>query len=512
MKKPLLTVLPGGESRAFDEGTLLLDACADMGMVLRTPCGGKGFCGKCAIEARGDLSEPLELEPRLTGGVPGMRLACRAQMRGDVTVKRAPVFAAGRGRVSVPPAGHGLGLAVDIGTTSIQISLADLASGETQALASFMNPQRRYGHDVVSRIAASTDPEAGRALVSLLRGSIFSAVADTLVQAGIPPARIEHMVCAGNTTMTYFFAGLDVKPLGAFPYTAAHRDFAAIEIPDARAFGAGARIEALPVASAYLGGDLVGGLALLDGQGHRRGVFFIDLGTNGEMFLRTPSGDIFAASCAMGPALEGMNISHGMTADEGALTHVHMNANVPSCEVMGGGEPVGISGTGLIDAVSIMRGSGMIGASGAFARTGGKETFRIVSHNGISAVRICGNVIITQKDIRSLQLAKGASLAGANILLKEAGCAVGEIGQVFIAGAFGENLSIDHFKRLSFIPLFPRAVYSFSGNTSLAAAARACVDPAFMARTRELRDAARVVELSTHPEFNDEFVRCLDFS
>ena len=511
MNKVRLTILPGGSAREFNEGTLLLDACADMGLVLRTPCGGRGFCGKCALEAQGALDPPSDAEVGSLGDAQGMRLACQARMRGSVTVRQSALSSVRRGRIPVPDPTHELGIAVDIGTTSIQAALVDLSSGDTHTIASFLNPQRRWGHDVISRIAAAADPAARDALESILCVSILSSIDDGLAGTGIMLSRITRLVLAGNTTMTYFFSGLNTAPLGAHPYTAAVKDFPRIVLPAAGVHALPGHVSALPVASAYLGGDLVGGLALLDERSRRSGVFFIDLGTNGEMFLRTKGGDIFAASCAMGPALEGMNISHGMTADEGAITHITMSASGPLCEVMGGGKPLGISGTGLIDAVSLMLESGLVSASGAFTKGALTGPFTAVTHNGVKAARIAGDVHVTQKDIRSLQLAKGASLAGARILLKEAGSAPEEIDQVFIAGAFGENLSIDHFKRLAFIPSFPRARYHFSGNTSLAAAARACVDPSFMERARTLRDATRVVELSIHPEFNDEFVKCLDF-
>jgi uncharacterized 2Fe-2S/4Fe-4S cluster protein (DUF4445 family) len=201
----------------------------------------------------------------------------------------------------------------------------------------------------------------------------------------------------------------------------------------------------------------------------------------------------------MGPALEGMNISRGMTADAGAVTHIRISGEGYELEVLGGGEPLGISGTGIIDALAILLRRDILRKNGSFiASSSGGFSFQ----PGIS---------VSQKDVRNIQLAKGASLAAATLLLHEARFDAGRVRQAAIAGALGRNLNMENFMYLSFLPAFPGAAFSSMGNTSLAAAEKACLDPGFIERTARLRDRLQVIELSNREEFNDVFMRSLDF-
>ena len=513
MRQHRLTLLPGGASRELPEGTPLVDALSDMGVLLRTPCGGKGICGKCGVQITEGAPPRTSADDRFFPDRPHQRLACRVSVGGDMTV-RAPE------PVSVPRWGRALpsrlnepAVAIDIGTTTVQVSLVERPGGETYPLGSFLNPQRRHGHDVITRIAASADPLVHASLVRVIRHAVASAVQTALHGRTVDAEPTGLLVVSGNTTMTHLFFGLDVRPLGVFPYTAGELDYEGMTLPEG--LPASTRVAALPSASAFLGGDLVGGLALTEETCAGRRVFFIDIGTNGEMFLRDRRGVAYAASCAMGPALEGMNISSGMTADEGAINHFTVSGGALVPEVIGGTEPVGVCGTGIIDALAIMLREGAVRGNGAFDRAavGASGLFagRLDTTNGVLSCRLAGNVALSQKDIRNIQLAKGASLAAARILLREASCRAEEVELVMIAGAFGENLDIDNFRSLGFLPDFPDAEYRFMGNTSLAAAERACVDPAFIERCRALRDSLAVVELTSRGDFNDLFIECLNF-
>ncbi len=513
MEKHRLTIQPGGESREFDKGTPLIDALADMGAFLRTPCGGKGVCGKCGVLIESGAPGRSAVEDRFFPSEPLHRLACRTAITGDMTVFVPAAKSAARPGKPPPPRLRDPAVALDIGTTMVQLSLVERADGVTYPLESFLNPQRRHGHDVIGRIAASSDPLVRESLARVIRGAVAVSIRTGLSYSGMGPDDIGLLVVSGNTTMTHLFFGIDVRPLGVHPYIANELDYdryaSLMELLPS------ARVAALPSASAFLGGDLIGGLAISNRMGLQKNVFFIDIGTNGEMFLRDGAGTVYATSCAMGPALEGMNISSGMTADEGAINHYTVENGSLKPAVIGGGAPVGICGTGIIDALAIMLREGVVRDNGAIDRVAAEasEIFRgrIAPQNGTVACLLADGVAITQKDIRNIQLAKGASLAAARTLLKDAAYDAGQIEHVLIAGAFGENLDIDSFRKLGFLPDFPGARYRFLGNTSLAAAERACVDPGFIAGCRALRDGLRVVELSTRPDFNDEFIGCLNF-
>ncbi len=457
-------------------------------------------------------AERSDAEKRFFPSEPRARLACRTTLENDMTV-RVPPAAAARSERPLPSRLHDPAVALDIGTTTVQLSIVERPDGPAHPLGSFLNPQRRHGHDVIARIAASADPALRESLVRVIRSAVASSIAAGLSGSGMTPDDIGLLVVSGNTTMTHLFFDIDVRTLGVHPYTARELDYdqhTALEdlLP-------AARIAALPSASAFLGGDLVGGLALSELMGLERNVFFIDIGTNGEMFLRDDAGTVYAASCAMGPALEGMNISSGMTADEGAINHYTAVNGILRPQIIGGAAPVGICGTGIIDALAIMLREGVVRGSGAFDRAAAETSAifsgRVVNQGGTTACLLDRGVSITQKDIRNIQLAKGASLAAARILLVEAAYDAGRIEHVLVAGAFGENLDIENFRTLGFLPDFPNAAYRFLGNTSLAAAERACTDHAFIGRCRSLRDALSVVELTMRADFNDEFIRCLNF-
>jgi len=512
--KPTLTLRPGGRQAAFEKDTLLLDALFEMGVMVKTPCGGKGICGKCAVRAEGSLSPRTDREKKLFPDDENTRLACVTTLRGDASAwtetAETPAHTVTRD-ISVGPA---YGIALDIGTTTVQFSLVDLDGGETHRFPSLLNPQRRWGHDVISRIAAAGGRDAAEQLTRAIRGAIESSVIDTQKALSLPREGLRALSFSGNTVMSYLLLGLDVAPIGVFPYTAAVRDFDGYDIPLAGIDGRPAK-KMLPVAASFLGGDLVGGLAVSDLAGYRARTLFIVLGTNGELFLRNGGGEIHAASCAMGPALEGMNMSYGMTADEGAIAHLKAGPGGLVADVLGEGPALGICGTGIIDAIALLLREGLIKTTGAFVATGPGENRLfpdgVLNDGGTKRARLAGDVFLSQKDIRNVQLAKGASLAAGRILLREAGILPEEIEHVLIAGAFGENLDIENFRALKFLPDFPNAEYVFLGNTSLTAAEEACRSEGFLDHARSLRDRVKVVELSEDPAFNDEFVRCLDF-
>jgi uncharacterized 2Fe-2S/4Fe-4S cluster protein (DUF4445 family) len=511
MKTCTVTLYPEGRRQTCEPQTLLLDVLAEAGTALRSPCGGKGICGKCAVTASGNLSGKTGAE---TGLFPESRLSCQAIILGDVEVhlEKGCVPAA----CDIPTfldRFSSFGIALDIGTTRIQMSLIDLRSGEIWRVDSFVNPQHRYGHDVIARISAGAYDGAYLKLVQLLRLRLQSAISDLLCTYRIPPGRFEKMALSGNTAMMHFLYGLEVEPLGLYPYKAQTLDYDTLPPPiSGLPPDFSPSVMAFPSASAYLGGDLVGGLALCRFLGLTRNTLFLDMGTNGEMFLADGEGRIFATSCAMGPALEGMNISRGMTAETGAICRIGLESATVSCHVLGDCAPAGICGTGLIDAVALLLDTGILLPSGAFSAQAPELASRIGLHYEGTDPRtlyLAGGIGISQGDIRNFQLARTACLAACTMMLSEAGYAVDGMRDVVISGAFGEKLDIANFKRLGFLPPMPNAGYRFAGNTSLAAAEAACLDQEFYETAKTLRDEIKVLDLSADPRFFETFTSSL---
>jgi uncharacterized 2Fe-2S/4Fe-4S cluster protein (DUF4445 family) len=513
MKQCSVTIHPGGRKALFPEGKILMDALADMDVMIQSPCGGRGICGKCAVKADGALSPATEAEKRILSGIDGKRLACQAEIRGPVMVQWEQTAGIEVRYPAMDPDSR-FGAAVDIGTTSVQVSLVPAGAGGSVAIDSFINPQRRYGHDVISRIAAARDGAAAADLTRRIRHAVKNSILRAFEALSLRPDRIGRMVISGNTTMLYLFFGLDVAPLGSYPYRAGLRDIEGFSPADAgMAEFAGAEIQAMPIFSAFIGGDAVGGFADFYTRGFRENVFFIDLGTNGEIILANQLGEIHGTSCAMGPALEGMNISCGMSAGEGAITRIRTAGNALEYEMIGSGEPVGISGTALIDIAALLLEQGALSRRGLIAEPGAAlpAPALIITEPKGRLVRLWDRISLSQGDVRSLQLAKGASLAASRLLLRAAGCRDGDIRHVIIAGALGQNLDRDKFMRLGFIPDFSGATFHVAGNSSLGAAERVCREDRFMGMARAIRDRMTEQPLAASEEFSREFISALDF-
>ena len=506
-KKVTVTILPHNTVVTVDAGTTIADALLECGIVVNTPCGGKGICKKCAVQAKGALSQPDNFEKSL--GDSSLRLACRATIEGNITVFAPSI----REYIHYPvldPA-HTYGVAIDAGTTTLQIAFVDTTTDTVLPEITLLNPQRRFGHDVISRISYAHNSENASRLTRLLIDTITTVITTTCKLSQANTHAIKAIAVSGNTVMTYSLLGLDITPLGTYPYNTSlttfddycnYRPFKKI-FPDAA-------ITVLPVASAFLGGDFLGGIGML--PQNKGASFFFDVGTNGEMAIIKDDGTIIATSCAMGPALEGMNISRGMTATEGAITHFLLEEG--RLHYVSIGKPAGISGTALVDIIAILLDIGVIDPRGAIQNEipwQWKGTLSLENHNGVKVLHILNTVTLSQLDIRNVQLAKGASLAASYILLKEAGLTRDDIDNVYIAGAFGKNVNIENFIRLKFIPHFKNAHYHPLGNTSLMAAIEAVRNKELIQRLKKIQRSITAIDLSMHKEFNEMYLQSLEF-
>lgn len=505
-KKVTLTILPHNTAFAVDAGTTIADALLEYGIVINTPCGGKGICKKCAVKATGALSQPDVFEKSL--GDSNYRLACRATLEGNVVVLADSI----RENVHYPVLNptHTFGVAVDIGTTTLQIAFVDMTTDTVLPEITLLNPQRRFGHDVITRISHASDTTIAHKLTQLLLDAIISIITSACRLSRAETNIVKAIAFSGNTVMSYSLSGIDITPLGVYPYRTPvttfddYRNYRPLKekFPEAT-------IIIMPVVSAFLGGDFLGGLGTLSQTGGNS--FFFDIGTNGEMAIIKHDGSILATSCAMGPALEGMNISSGMTATEGAITHFMLeNGKITFTAI---GSPAGISGTALVDLIAILLEIGVIDKSGKINTISDAFANQIaIEHNDtIKTLNILNTITLSQLDIRNVQLAKGASLAASRILLKEAGLTEHDIDTVYIAGAFGKNVNIENFTRLQFLPHFTNAHFYTAGNTSLLAAIEAIRNKDFIQKLAAIRSTITAIDLSLHQEFNDLYVQSLNF-
>lgn len=416
------------------------------------------------------------------------------------------------------------GLAIDIGTTTIVVYLLDLFSGQSIARGALTNPQQGYGADVIARITYASDhPEGLDQLQEKVITGLNSILTRLCQEQGIRPEEIYQAVVVGNTSMSHLFLGIDPAYLAPAPFVPAFRQAVTL---DASELGlkilATGKITVLPNVAGYVGSDTVGVMLAahvdqLDGIN-----LLVDIGTNGEIVL-VGKGRILTCSTAAGPAFEGAGVKHGMRAAVGAIEQVKISSEV-ELGVIGGGKACGICGSGLIDAISEMLQTGLINSTGRMANPASlteqfpssvRERLREIQGNR-EFVLVWGkdsatgeDLVITQKDIRELQLAKGALLAGIRILLKELSVEPEELDQILLAGAFGNYIQKKSALNIGLLPTVPPERITSIGNAAGEGAKLALLSAAEKRRANKLAQRAEHIELSTHQDFQEEFVNAL---
>ncbi|SHL07845.1 Uncharacterized 2Fe-2 and 4Fe-4S clusters-containing protein, contains DUF4445 domain [Desulfatibacillum alkenivorans DSM 16219] len=521
-----VTLLPSGEKIRVKPGSVLLDALKD-GCPIRADCGGKGICGKCKIILDDpERSSPVGLEKDFLAENridAGWRLACQIQVHTDMKIRlpensldqgQAQGKSIPRGPYTVNQDLHAgpLGLAVDIGTTNVAAYLCDLQKGVILASASSVNPQRRFGQDVVSRIQAASDPAGLEELKFIIIDAIHCLADECIVNAGqsqkqLSRRNIGSLAVVGNTAMQHIFAGIDPTPLALSPYEP--ENHAAMD-RSARFFGLAlsetCRAYIAPVISGFAGGDILA-CALADGLMERRETtLIVDVGTNGELILKSGE-NVYAASCATGPAFEGALISCGMRAVEGAVSACSFDAarNRFAFKTMGNDSPpLGICGSGVIEAVHALREAGFVEASGRLIPQGGDWPDRVSLLNGR---RRSGDVdvYITQKDVRQVQLAKAAVATGIICLMEKAG--VKQVDRTILTGAFGHAFN---WRKAAEIGMFPElsALGRVETRPNLAGqgAVMILLDKTQQAAIQKIQESANYIHLADDAEFTQRFV------
>lgn len=416
-----------------------------------------------------------------------------------------------------------LGLALDIGTTTLGVYLCDMAGGQIVASDSSANPQRRFGDDVISRIsAAGENPSAAAAMRQLSLSAVNQLIRSVCLRAGCPTEDIDEVCVVGNPTMQTLFLGWNPTSLGMAPYLPATNEPQRFY---AEAMGlclhGGARVRFLPMVSGFIGGDTIAAaLCIESGQGEGP-VLALDLGTNGELFL-LKDGQAWAASAATGPAFEGANIERGTRATPGAVERVWWNEDAATFGHRlspGNGRQdraLGICGSGLIDAVAVLLEQGMIDSTGRLLA--GKPGVVSDHQGGARAVELLpaescadGNPLyLSQADIRQVQLAKAALRVGLEYLLNVSGC--DRVARTVITGAFGAGF---HWPSASCIGLLPAehrlGKIETTQNAAGVGAVMALLDDEKRRWAEELGRRIQVVELNRQADFNDRFIEALNF-
>ncbi|TGE35439.1 DUF4445 domain-containing protein [Desulfosporosinus fructosivorans] len=411
------------------------------------------------------------------------------------------------------------GVAVDVGTTSVAVALIDLNQGNILKVVSTENEQTAYGADVISRISfAMESQESAMALRVAIRRTINHLLEELSVQTNVGKDEILKMTIVGNTTMHHLLLGLDASHLAVSPFVAVCNkplEFSAMEL--GLELNAQARILLLPNIGSFVGGDTIGAIvgapAVLEPGNH----LLIDLGTNCELFLKTGH-SMLACSTAAGPAFEGAGIAHGMRAKQGAIESVTISEEGVSYQVIGEQEPIGICGSGLIEAIDEMRQSGVINKQGKIVDPEKAETLAIglkerirPAEKGREFVLAYGSdqgqdITLSQKDIGELQLAKGAVCAGIKTLVEMAGITVSELDSVTLSGTFATYLKAINILNIGLVPDIAEYKIKTVGNAAHVGAILALLDHKEMAMATELYKKISHVELGGSSTFSNYFM------
>ncbi len=417
------------------------------------------------------------------------------------------------------------GMAIDLGTTTLVGTLLDLDTGEQLAEACNLNPQAAYGGDLVSRIAFVQFDERN---LSTLRARALNAINDiiaqTCKQANVASGRIYKIVMVGNTCMHHIFLGIDVSHIGLAPYAPVVRRpvvFSAKELPLKAA--PNARVCLLPNVGGFVGADAIGAVMATRIYESDRIRLVVDIGTNTEVVMGSRD-RLMACSAPAGPAFEGGQIRHGMRAAAGAIEAVEIDQDV-SCKTIGGAAPIGICGSGLIDAVAKMLDAGLLDSSGAFCEPHRKtlplnlrNRVRDTEHGAefviVEAARSGKNedITITQADIRQLQLAKGAIYSAILMLQKVMGIEDARIEEVMLCGAFGNYLDVTSALRIRLLPPLPLEKITYVGNAAHTGAEMALLSETVRNQAYAIAQRIEHVGLAEQPDYQDLFVDALSLT
>ena len=533
------------------KGTDALSLFRETGEAVYAPCGGNGTCGKCRMYISGEVSAPDEreralLDPRELAS--GIRLACMCRLLGDFAIvpmdeamriqtaskcvgytpspflctqrsEGETVFCKNGAEFCRAAAGvRNLGLAVDIGTTTVAAYLCDMDSAEVLCSRGFKNPQSVYGADVISRMDKIMKDES---LLALQQRSVCSAIraaAEAMcAEVHTDFSDVRAAVVCGNTVMQHIAAGINPVSISVAPFTAPTL-FG--EEYDAHALGLlayeGAVAYFAPCFASYVGGDIACGMIASGLDECKERVLFVDIGTNGELGLSTEKG-LYFCSAAAGPAFEGAHIACGMPGTSGAICAVSVRDGRIVCETVGNAPAVGICGSGIVDAIAVMLDTGLLDETGLIAEKDEAGEFAAYigedeDGNPVFMPDEQSNIYICAKDVREVQLAKAAVCAGALTLLHEAGVTAQSISRVVIAGGFGSHLRAESVRRIGLLPPIPAKRYEFVGNAAGAGAVAILLGA-------EPREAARTVcakseytELSKSAYFMEKYIEEMMFS
>lgn len=486
---PILTVKQKNKEIKilFENGALLDELLIENGIKIPHACGGLGKCGKCAVDIDGDVSEESETEKEI-----GKRLACRTVLYGDSTVVLNTVdyMIANIETGHDIPVEHGIysddiGVAVDIGTTTIVVKVYDLTNDRCIGTKSSINPQTAISGDVIGRIGEAFHGKADM-LKKIVNDSVNSMIKNVLQEHNLPQ-NVYKSVVTGNTSMLYLYTGQNTKKIATYPFTTD-------TLFDFEQMLNNTMVYYPPCVSAFVGADLLCAV-LVSGMTEKDEVSLLcDIGTNNEIALYK-DGVLTVTSTAAGPVFEGAGILHGCAGIEGAIDKIDIENGIMSLHTIGEKDPCGICGSGVIDAVAVGLKLGIIDSNGTLKS-------KIQFYNGIC---------FTQEDVRAVQLAKSAVVSGIYKLAEECNVNIDDIDTFYIAGGFGSHLNVENAEYIGLIPKGFAQKAKVLGNAAIDGASELLMNKESRIKIRNIANSCRNVNLGGNERFNKLYIKNMSF-
>ena len=525
-----ITFKPDGKHVSIHSGATLVEAAGLAGIILNTVCGERGTCGKCRVilepGSREVLACQYRIESDLVVTVPMSSRFFEQRILADgIDARQAFQPDIYEDYVSTDPAGDIVGVAVDIGTTTVVARLIDMRDGTTRATEAALNPQTPFGDDVVSRIAYAETDEKYTELHNTIVDGINLLIEKLCEKAAIDTSQIVEVCAVGNTTMSHILLTFPIAQLGQAPYKAHSldaydlcADHLGIQINPA------GKIHTVENIAGFLGSDTTAVALAADIVSAEEMTLIVDIGTNGEIVLGTKE-KLYAASCAAGPALEGARITCGSRAAEGAIEAVIVNEEDIDLDVIGDCPPRSICGSGLIDAVAVMLELGIIDRTGRFADPATLEKalppaiFSRITERDEQLSFILAEpaseddepVFLSQQDIRQMQLAKGAIRAGIKFLQQHIGIEDTDIQRVLLAGAFGNYIRPESALRIGLLPAVGVERIHSIGNAAASGAQMILLNRRYRAQAGDLARKIEYIEIAHEPDFQMVFAESMSF-
>lgn len=527
------------------------------GYEIEGPCNGQGICGKCRIRVENPADVPQTPHRRISeteAREKGIRLACRLIPRADISVHLPDDFSVDArilegehlGRIELKPAAVVVsrkdmywmqyagedsevilqnwgaqfspkGLAIDVGTTTLVVTLFCLATGKELSTASSINPQTEFGHDVLSRIQKGSTEEGLADVAGVVRKELNRLIQAACKKSNAVVDEVLDVVIGGNTTMLTLVAAINPEPLGRLPFTVDIKGGASYAAKD---FGfdinPAGRVYVPPIVHAFVGSDISAGVLACGCLEKKKPSLFVDVGTNGEMGINN-DGRFIVASTAAGPAFEGMGVSSGIRAVPGAVEAANFDGETINIKTIDAQPARGICGSGIIDIVASLLKAGVVDSSGRMKTPEQKDGLQVAVAEGLLLIEdqpvfnLADGVFFTQADIRQVQLAKGAIRTGIDMLMSEADVTAEDLEDITLAGAFGYHLRPDSLATIGLIPQKLARKVRFAGNTSKTGCAMMLINASLRGYLEKQVQGVEHLPLAEKISFQDLFIENLSF-